>query len=773
MDQKELRELESRCIQEHPPACTATCPVHVDVRGIMAAMGQGDFDAAHRILQKTIPFPGTIGRICDHPCQQTCKRKEAGDALSIGALEKACVQFASVGPAKVMTLPGKTQRVAVVGAGLSGLTAAYDLARKGYGVTIFEASDSPGGRLRQYSEVDLPRTVIQEELSILPRLGVVFQFNTVIGKDKSLAAVRQEYDAVYLGVGTTVLLSDLLPNQDGDNLIDPVTFATKQDCVFAGGTLRAVSGAYSPIGSVADGRRAAISIDRCLQGVSLTAARENEGPFETKLFTGIADVEPLSAVPMKNGRSFYSRHEAMQEATRCLQCQCLECVKVCGYLAYYKGYPKKYIREIYNNESIVKGMHHANKMINSCSLCGLCQEVCPRGLNMGEIIKSARQRMEQRGKMPPSTHDFPLKDMAFNNSERFALTRHQPGTDGSGYVFFPGCQLSASSPGHVEKVYAYLRERLTGGVGLMLRCCGAPAEWSGRQELVRSNLEEIRDQWTALGKPQMIAACSSCHYVFKNHLPEIPLVSLWQVFAEFGLPALPDKKEPGIVSLHDACTTRHEKQIHDNVRMILLQLGYGVEELPLNRELARCCGYGGLMSFANPELAEEVTNTIIEENHHTYVTYCSMCRDRFAAKGKPSLHLLDLIFEEENNQWALRRGPGYSQRRENRVRLKNKFLQEVWGEKVTGERKTMQLIIPEEVRAKLEQRFILLEDIEKVIVFAEETGKKMHNRQTGHYLAYCKPVSVTYWVEYSPQDDSFVIHNAYCHRMEIIEDVKS
>ena len=87
--------------------------------------------------------------------------------------------------------------------------------------------------------------------------------------------------------------------------------------------------------------------------------------------------------------------------------------------------------------------------------------------------------------MPPSAHEFALQDMEFSNSEMATLARPQPGMASSKYLFFPGCQLTGSSPDHVKKTYKYLTDRLEGGVGLMLRCCGAPADWAGtRGELV-------------------------------------------------------------------------------------------------------------------------------------------------------------------------------------------------------------------------------------------------------------------------------------------------
>ncbi len=122
----------------------------------------------------------------------------------------------------------------------------------------------------------------------------------------------------------------------------------------------------------------------------------------------------------------------------------------------------------------------------------------------------------------------------------------------------------------------------------------------------------------------------------------------------------------------------------------------------------------------------------------------------------------------------MRRGPGYSQRHENRARLKRKLLKEVWGEAMDGQEsyEAIQLMMSDEVQQRLEDRLILVEDIQRVIEYAERTGRKLRQPKTGRLLAHYRPTSVTYWVEYSPQGDAFEIHNAYSHRMEIDEDVK-
>jgi hypothetical protein len=182
------------------------------------------------------------------------------------------------------------------------------------------------------------------------------------------------------------------------------------------------------------------------------------------------------------------------------------------------------------------------------------------------------------------------------------------------------------------------------------------------------------------------------------------------------------------------------------------------------------------MWLANRSLAKEVVERRITESPLDYVTYCAMCRDLFAAQGKRTLHLLDLLFETAPEARAVRGGPGYSQRHENRVRLKRKLIREVWGEEMAGSQDydNIKLNIAADVQARMEERLILVEDIQQVIAHAEGSGRKLANPQTGHFLAYHRPGNVTYWVEYSPtpKGDGFAIHNAYSHRMLIEESKK-
>jgi glutamate synthase (NADPH/NADH) small chain len=769
VDQQELRQREEQCIQDEPPWCSAACPLHVDVRAFVGHLARGSETEALKVLERTMPLPGILGRICDAPCEVPCKRSRAGEAIRIGALERFCVHRGSAEPRKLFVLPSRGRRVAIGGSGLSSLSAAWDCLRKGYGVRVFEPGERPGEALAlRYPDL-LPQKVIDEEIAFLVKLGMEVETGAATDGPDFPERCLETFDAVYLGLDSLHGgIWGLERDGSGGIRVEAGTQRTSREGVFAGGLPR--EGRVSPVWHAAEGRFAANSMDRSIQGVSLTAGREKEGPVSTRLFTSIAGVIPLPAVKPEEPSKGYSREEALREARRCLQCQCLECVKVCVYLERFGAYPRKYTREIYNNESIVMGAHQANRLINSCSLCGLCEVVCPEGFAMQDLCREARRSMVKRGKMPPSAHEFALEDMAFSLSNRFSLARHEPGRTASARAFFPGCQLAGSAPDKVIAVYEYLRSRLEGGVGLIMGCCGAPAFWAGSDERLAGGLEAVRGQWNALGRPQMILACSTCLRVFRDHLPDVPVISLWTVIDETGGPVPRGVPHEPFLIIHDPCTTRSEPGIQTSVRHILGRLGVRAGELELSREKTECCGFGGLQYNANADMARETALVRAHRSDADYLAYCAMCRDRLASVGKRVLHLLDLLFPDPAvSDPAALKDPGWSGRQERRSLLKERLMKDLWSEEPAraGEHRGIKLEMSPEVRTLLEERRIFDEDLQRVIHHAETRGEKFRHPGTGRFKASFRPRKVTFWVEYERCAEGFIVHSAYSHRMEV------
>ncbi len=557
-------------------------------------------------------------------------------------------------------------------------------------------------------------------------------------------------------------------------LIDPSTLSTGEAGLFVGRHDPAGS-AFPPIEAVAEGRRAATSIDRYLQGVSLTAGREREGPYETRLYTSLAGVTPKAVVPMGDRVSGYSDAEGVEEAGRCMGCECMECVKACLFLDRFKSFPKRYLRQISNDATMVMGSHGQTiKLVNSCSLCGLCEVICPNDLSMADVCMEGRISLASRGKLAPSAHDFALADMLSSNSERASVVLHEPGKEASRYAFFPGCQMAAIYPEHVKSTYEYLRARLKGGTGLMLRCCGAPAQWAARTDLFEKALADLKQDWASLGKPTVILACPTCLQVIKRHVPEMGPVMLWEVLSEW--PEAGSRQGKGKrLAIHDPCTARHEPAMQDSIRALLARMGHAIEELSLSRERTECCGFGGLVSSANPPLAKDVARRRALESPTDYVTYCAMCRNALAASGKRISHVLDLFFSGSSEDPAGMKALRLTERSENRFRLKRTLLETLWGKREEGmeEYEGIELYVAEEVAAQMEERRILRQDVQKVISHAEETGIRLYSPELQRYRASFRPDQVTYWVEYSAEGKGFRVHNAYYHRMEIVEEGRS
>ena len=757
MDLEKVLQASDRCIHEAPSACTSTCPVHVDVRSLAEEIEKGDFIKAYKILEKKLPFPRILGRICDHPCEGVCVRKSIGGAIEISQLETATVVYGYTAPKKMLPVPKNKKKIAVVGGGLSGMTAAVDLAKKGYEITIYEKSNKLGGQIWAHTE-KVSKDIIEEEINNIEKKGIKILYNTLVDP-QALQNLLLEYDGIYLGTGTWAQ----------DLHIDPVTYQVDNIGVFAGGRLATKK--KSAIFSASAGRRAAISIERYIKGVSMTASRDLEGSFETPLKMNLDEIPEKKAT--KKSEEIYSEEEAVKEAKRCLKCQCSKCKDVCTHLQEFNIIPKNYTRNINHNERIILGTHHANKMINACTQCGLCTEVCDDNVDMKQIIKETRQSMAQRGKMPISAHDFALRDMEFSNSSRFFMARKQPGKEKVKYVFYPGCQLPASHPEYISEIYKYLMAKVEEGVGLMLGCCGAPANWGGRLDLLSEGADQIKQEWEKMGKPTFILACSSCMETFTEALQDIPFISLWEVIDRYGIPENTTMQQGKLLNLHDACATRYNNEVHESVRRIVSKIGCEIQELKYSKNLTKCCGYGGLVYYANRDHAKKFVRDRIEETSHDLLVYCAMCKDLFIEGGKKSFHILDLLFAVDMNKVSLRSIPSISQRHENRMNVKRMILQDIWGELPSmdiEQKSDYRIVLSEEAMKLIEKRYILVEDVEKIIENSIEKEECLYNPENKEFLAKLRIGHVTYWARYEKVGKEILVKSAYSHRMEVMEE---
>ncbi|HEX77640.1 MAG TPA: FAD-dependent oxidoreductase [Dehalococcoidia bacterium] len=196
------------------PPCQVACPIHQDVPGYLAAIAQGNFGEALRLIKDTNPLPSICATICAHPCEAECRRGQVDEALSIRALKRAAVDF-GCSPTPPAPAP-RGERVAIIGSGPAGLTAAHDLARLGYQVTVFEREAILGGALAQFVPLyRLPRDRIQGDIEGIRALGVEFRTDSALGRDFTVAELKgRGYRAVLLGLGLPLSRSLPLPGFD-------------------------------------------------------------------------------------------------------------------------------------------------------------------------------------------------------------------------------------------------------------------------------------------------------------------------------------------------------------------------------------------------------------------------------------------------------------------------------------------------------------------------------------------------------------------------------
>ncbi len=212
----------ARCLQCKKPNCVTGCPVQVDVPAFIQLITEGDLTAAIRRIWSTNALPAVCGRVCpqENQCEGKCILAKKGEPVAIGNLERFCADYEREhGTGELPPKAAPTgKKVAVVGAGPSGLTVAGDLIVKGHAVTVMEAFHKPGGVLVYgIPEFRLPKAIVAQEVNFLERLGVEVQCNAVVGRTVSLDELfEQGYDAVYVGVGAGL---PRFMNIPGENLI--------------------------------------------------------------------------------------------------------------------------------------------------------------------------------------------------------------------------------------------------------------------------------------------------------------------------------------------------------------------------------------------------------------------------------------------------------------------------------------------------------------------------------------------------------------------------
>ena len=237
------------CGLSHPVPCVSTCPAHVDIPGYVALVREGRYEDAVRLIRKDNPFPAVCAYVCEHPCEAQCRRRMVDDSVNICGLKRYAVDHSPD-----LSAPSRAadtgKRVAVIGGGPGGLTAAYYLSLMGHKVTVYEQRPKLGGMLRYgIPDYRLPQDVLDRDITHILSTGITVRTAVSIGQDVAIEEIQKDYDAVYIAIGAHQDKKTGIPGEDSRNVMSAVEmlkaigddvmpdFTGKQVVVIGGGNV--------------------------------------------------------------------------------------------------------------------------------------------------------------------------------------------------------------------------------------------------------------------------------------------------------------------------------------------------------------------------------------------------------------------------------------------------------------------------------------------------------------------------------------------------------
>jgi NADPH-dependent glutamate synthase beta subunit-like oxidoreductase/Pyruvate/2-oxoacid:ferredoxin oxidoreductase delta subunit len=356
--------------------CIHSCPSRTDVRGWLIPVAQHEaygrtlaqaFEQAWGTILEHNPFPAICGRVCQHPCELNCNRKDKEGPVAVNRLEQFIGDFAiaqglRAGP--VATRKADAARIAVVGAGPAGLSAAYHMARKGYGVTVIDAAPHPGGLMRyRIPRSVIPEEVLDAEIGNILGLGIELRTGCVVGRDVSLEELQLEFHAVFFAIGLQKAAQlELRVGSEGKAAMVgelPVELPEILQEEAAETVPRVLNTVSVAIGQ---GRAVADAIADHLEG---GAAAQTASP--TVIRSDRLKLEWYPAAQRVESKAPLSEAEVLFEAARCMSCgMCMDC-ETCWMYCSKNCFVK-----------LPKGEHYKIK-IDLCNGCGKCVESCPCG----------------------------------------------------------------------------------------------------------------------------------------------------------------------------------------------------------------------------------------------------------------------------------------------------------------------------------------------------------------------------------------------------------
>lgn len=367
--------------------CQRACPAHMNIPQMIRQIENNLWDQAIATVRADIALPAVLGRICSAPCEKGCNRKFHDNPVSVCLLKRfvADVDLARATPYRPAVKAGSGKKIAIIGTGPTGLSAAYYLLQQGHTCHLYDQNSQPGGMLRYGVPDDqLPKSVLDAEIEQVSALGAKFHLEKTLGEDFGLAELRSQYDSIVLGLGKVP------PNLfDGSGIdltprglaINRETFETSVPGVFAGGN--AVTESRMAIRSLAHGKGIAYSISHFLNHGAGAGIPNRFNSLMGKLRNGekdefLKEAQNFDRIsPEKGLKGGFVAAEAQNESRRCFGCDCrkLESCQLRGYSEQYQANQQRY--KLGGERRFEKILQHELVIYEpgKCIKCGLCVQV--------------------------------------------------------------------------------------------------------------------------------------------------------------------------------------------------------------------------------------------------------------------------------------------------------------------------------------------------------------------------------------------------------------
>ncbi len=312
---------------------------------------------------------------------------------------------------------------------------------------------------------------------------------------------------------------------------------------------------------------------------------------------------------------------------------CGECVRPCSFLR-QQGPPAQIAQRGIERKNLLSAY--------GCSLCGLCDALCPEGLSPSAMFLAMRQKAAAQGLVELRPYRSWLN---YEKLGSHPLFQRDSIPVGCRTVFFPGCSLSGSRPDAVRGLYRLLQQH-DPAVGLVLDCCGKISHDLGLVDRFEGIFSRLAQRLHARGIVRVLTTCPGCSKVFRNHAKAFEVTSVYELLTQAGRAVPQQGTDAGglpAVSIHDPCPSRFDAAQQQAVRQLAVSCGYRVEELPDSRRYTRCCGQGGMVEGCVPGVVKKEAALIgAEAAGRPLLSSCGACCETLG-RVTSTAHIADLL----------------------------------------------------------------------------------------------------------------------------------